>query len=488
MNMSDTISVIIPAYNGTRFLGEAIQSVLNQTYPHFELIVVDDVSTDDTADVVKRFDDPRITYVLHEENRGAIAARYTGSRVAKGEIIAFLDQDDLFHPEKLQAHVNFFTEHPEVGLTHNPRFDLNHSSSSIRRIFRPPEEVSLSDLVLGFPITPSDMVLRREWAVREDIWDDSFVTQGNEAIVNGGEYVFLGRLFLAGCKFANVERVLNYRRYHSGRVFGNLLLRCKSEVTCQDLILYDPRCPVKVFSLRNLAHMNTTFMFGYYALAQEETSLGQELMRKVVRLDPTVLRGAPSRFMRLLLSMCIDDENISHEMRLESVFDQLPEELELLSEQYHWAVTTGYLLKGSRAVIWDRPEDGKTYFERAKELDARINRSFQENLVDQLLSFEAEFGCKAAQDVLHNLMVYLLGLGDSSVLRSLKGLYWFGHAFQNYHKGNYDTVPRTVLKAIGNDLKYLGNRGALAIAVRSFLKSKSVTSHNHISSNLTGPT
>ena len=72
-----TVSVITPAYNGADHLGEAIQSVLDQTYPHSELIVVDDASTDETPEIVRRFDDPRLKYIVHKENRGPDVARHT---------------------------------------------------------------------------------------------------------------------------------------------------------------------------------------------------------------------------------------------------------------------------------------------------------------------------------------------------------------------------------------------------------------------------
>ena len=79
----------------------------------------------------------------------------------------------------------------------------------------PPSNLTLADLVLGFPLSPSDMVIRREWVTQGGSWDE-------EKNFNGGEITFVGRLFMAGCKFAKVERALNYRRYQSGRKFLNL--------------------------------------------------------------------------------------------------------------------------------------------------------------------------------------------------------------------------------------------------------------------------
>ena len=166
--ISEKVSVIIPAYNGEDFLGEAIQSVLDQTYQNFEIVIVDDVSTDRTSQIVQHFDDSRIRYILHPKNQGANIARNTGIRSSDGEIIAFLDQDDIFHSEKLNMHVTLLHENPEIGFTYNNRFNFMHSSTDIRDMWLPPSNLTLADLVLGFPLSPSDMVIRREWVTQED--------------------------------------------------------------------------------------------------------------------------------------------------------------------------------------------------------------------------------------------------------------------------------------------------------------------------------
>ena len=114
-----TCSVIIPTYNRAHLVDRAIQSVLNQTYQNFEFIVVDDGSTDNTEEVVKKFQekDKRIRYIKHERNKGASAARNTGIKAAKGEYIAFQDSDDEWLPEKLEKQMKVFeTAPPEVGV------------------------------------------------------------------------------------------------------------------------------------------------------------------------------------------------------------------------------------------------------------------------------------------------------------------------------------------------------------------------------------
>jgi GT2 family glycosyltransferase len=100
-----TVTVVVPTYNRADVLPRAIRSVLAQTFPSLECVVVDDASTDGTAAVVEAVDDPRLRYVCHERNRGGSAARNTGLAQARGTYVAFLDSDDEWHPEKLARQV-----------------------------------------------------------------------------------------------------------------------------------------------------------------------------------------------------------------------------------------------------------------------------------------------------------------------------------------------------------------------------------------------
>jgi len=110
------VSVIIPNYNYGRFLEESIGSALNQTYPNVEVIVVDDGSTDDSVDVANSFND-RIRFIS-QENAGVSAARNRGIAESRGEVIAFLDSDDVWLPEKLEKQMRILEKDPDVGLVH----------------------------------------------------------------------------------------------------------------------------------------------------------------------------------------------------------------------------------------------------------------------------------------------------------------------------------------------------------------------------------
>ena len=98
------VSVIIPTYQRSHLVGQAIESVLAQTYCDYEIIVVNDGSTDNTGEILAQYGDRIVA--IHQENRGLPAARHAGIRVAQGQYIAFLDDDDLWEPQKLEVPYN----------------------------------------------------------------------------------------------------------------------------------------------------------------------------------------------------------------------------------------------------------------------------------------------------------------------------------------------------------------------------------------------
>lgn len=110
-----TVSVVMPVFNRAHIVRDAIASVLSQTHQDFELLVVDDGSTDDTFRVVKGFSDSRIHCFRHGQNRGISAARNYGLREARGSLVSFLDSDDVWKPTKLQTDCDFLGRHPEAG-------------------------------------------------------------------------------------------------------------------------------------------------------------------------------------------------------------------------------------------------------------------------------------------------------------------------------------------------------------------------------------
>ena len=108
--MSDLVSVIMPSYNTSEYILDSIRSVQAQTYTNWELIIVDDCSTDDSVELIKSINDKRIILFQNEQNSGAAISRNKALREAKGKWIAFLDSDDIWTPEKLEKQIKFMKE------------------------------------------------------------------------------------------------------------------------------------------------------------------------------------------------------------------------------------------------------------------------------------------------------------------------------------------------------------------------------------------
>jgi hypothetical protein len=127
------VSVVIPTFNRAGLIHEAIKSVLNQSYRDFELIVIDNGSTDDTAIVVKSFPDNRIRYFYQQNSGSPVLPRNKGIKQASGKYIAFLDSDDLWLPDKLAAQVELLEKNPAVPLVFSDAYIINEQGATINR-------------------------------------------------------------------------------------------------------------------------------------------------------------------------------------------------------------------------------------------------------------------------------------------------------------------------------------------------------------------
>ena len=132
--MGTSVSVIIPTYNYGRFIKEAIDSVTTQTFGDFEIIVIDDGSTDNTLEVLSGINDPRLR-VITTDNGGIGAARNHGLDHAQGDYIAFLDADDVWMPKKLEIQLQIIQENPEVNFVFTNAVRFNESGIFERSIF-----------------------------------------------------------------------------------------------------------------------------------------------------------------------------------------------------------------------------------------------------------------------------------------------------------------------------------------------------------------
>lgn len=168
------ISVIIPTYNRSNRISRAIRSVLAQTFKDFEIIIVDDASNDNTEEIVKAFNDARIKYIRHQKNCGAAASRNTGIKMAKGDFIAFLDDDDEWIPEKLEKQIKIFQENESIlGVVYCGYVRIDEETQKIIDDWYPTNKGNVFKAVLsfGWMATPS-LLIKKECFEKCGLFDE----------------------------------------------------------------------------------------------------------------------------------------------------------------------------------------------------------------------------------------------------------------------------------------------------------------------------
>lgn len=174
----ELVSVIIPTYNRERCIISAVQSVLNQTYGNFEIIIVDDASTDHTIELLKEIKDTRVRIVCLEKNGGVARARNEGAGLAKGEYLAFEDSDDLWYENKLQLQMEYLREHPKVDMVYSP-FEVKSDKQSGVYPYDDPKSLCgdiYPRLLLQNTIGAPTMVIRRATFLSLGGFDTSYTS------------------------------------------------------------------------------------------------------------------------------------------------------------------------------------------------------------------------------------------------------------------------------------------------------------------------
>lgn len=213
------VSVIIPAYNCASFISEALESVFSQTFTDYEVIVVEDGSTDNTYEILEQYKEK--IHILQQENAGVAAARNKGITHSQGEFIAFLDADDVFSHNKLAAHMALFEQHPELDITISGWQIVDASGGAISAVspWQTNPILNLECAVLIKPARPSATVLRRK------IFEQ--VKQFDTTLSSGEDLDLLLRLLAAGVQASWLPEILINYRQHSDSLMtqGRQLLK-----------------------------------------------------------------------------------------------------------------------------------------------------------------------------------------------------------------------------------------------------------------------
>lgn len=204
------VSVVMPVYNEERYLALALDSILCQTFEDFELIVIDDASTDGTASILAEYQarDPRIRVLTNAENRGVAANLNVGLRLARGELIARMDGDDICLPERLRAQVEFLDAHPDHVLVGAACRTIDAEGRVRKTDIEATETWEFSWISLFRPPLVHASAMFRAWLVREK------GLYYNEQYRAAEDFDFWIRMLDYG-KAASVARPLIFHRKHS---------------------------------------------------------------------------------------------------------------------------------------------------------------------------------------------------------------------------------------------------------------------------------
>ena len=225
------ISVIIPVYNDERYIQQTIQSVLDQTFTDFELILVDDASTDKSVEIMKSFDDSRISVFVNDKNLGIVGSLNKAISLSRAAIIARLDHDDLCYPTRLEKQYAFLEAHPEIGLV----------GAGIQEIDSEGKKVGTPKIHLSEPY------LLKYWLHFEVLLSSPATTFRRSIIEKAGGFNPAAELaedydlytrFVKYCDLSNLSEPLVYKREHgknaSNKFHDDQVARhirtCESEV------------------------------------------------------------------------------------------------------------------------------------------------------------------------------------------------------------------------------------------------------------------
>jgi len=328
------ISVIIPAYNQALYISESIRSVLEQTYPEFELIVVDDGSTDETAQILTGIQDPRIC-VVRQPNSGLSAARNTGMRASSAPFITFLDADDYFLPDKLEILSNYLDEQSDIGLVVGRVRYIDESGNTIFESMKTPPKLVLPELLFENPICVSGILLRRKWV--------ESIGEFDESLRACEDWDLWLRLAYSGCRFAWVEHPVVAYRFHQGQMTRESERMRKAILSTLDKFFNQPELPEYLRTYKNTAYASGLVHAAAFEYLSNQPDKGQRDLNEAINLDSILKEKRYKRLVELLVGWSYDPRSTEPAGFLQRIISNPPPGQPGLVHQLRRAISDIYL-------------------------------------------------------------------------------------------------------------------------------------------------
>jgi hypothetical protein len=317
-------AVIIPAYNQSQYLSQAIQSVIDQTFTDWEAVIVDDGSTDDTRQVVHSFTDSRLRYI-YQENRGLSAARNTGIRSSTAPTLSFLDSDDMFLPEKLTLLLNALAQQPELGLVAGQAIPVNENNQRVGKIMDTPLPQQPERLLLGNPLHVGSVLLRRSWQEQAGFFD--------ERLRSYEDWDMWLRLGCLGCRMGYVDKPVSLYRFHTAQMTRIGTQMTTATFAVLDKLYADPELSAAWQELRDQAYSRAYLRAAAQAYLAGQYDYAKNCIQNALQLNPSLAED-DGQSLADTFSGWIDLPKTSQPLEfLEKIYDNLPESLQALQDR-----------------------------------------------------------------------------------------------------------------------------------------------------------
>lgn len=211
------VSVVMPAYNSGKFLKQAIESIINQSYTNFEYIIIDDGSTDNSLDIIKSYSDKRIRIILHTKNEGIVSSLNAGIIASKGKYIARMDADDVSSLDRLAEQVSYMEQNPKCGVVGSFVRLVDENNQLLYTVENPARNIAIKKFLLhNSCLAHGSVLIRKKDLIKAGLYDK------DEMVRHAEDYDLFTRMAVF-CNLANIPEYLYTRHEHKAsisRVYG----------------------------------------------------------------------------------------------------------------------------------------------------------------------------------------------------------------------------------------------------------------------------
>ena len=458
------VSVIIPTYNRASLLTETINSVLAQTYPAVEIIVVDDGSADNTAEVVAEYGD-RVTY-LQQENQGEAVARNYGIQMATGDYLTFLDDDDLIAPSKLEKQVRLLDSRPDIGIVYCRHSLIDESGRCLGQVGLLPEGDILPQLVLSDFIWAGAPLLRRECIEAVGVYDVTLPWQGKYA----EDWDMWLRLALAGYQCACVQELLGFYRLTRMGQTAHIDRSEVGNIAMLDKFFLRPNLPPAVVAVKNRVYAARYLWLSSRYYAAQQWAEAQRASTEAFRYQPDLL-VAPEEWLQT-----IEDQALSYRVAqplafVRDVFEHLPHQADKFRQEQN------RLLGRVQAQIALRLYHEGLVAEAQEQLRQALALAptllTEPSTLGKILSHQAlHLPVASSFQYVRFVLAHLpeVGLGLANLRPQILSQVSIARAFEAYMAHHYGAALAAAFTAVRYHPALLRKKGVISLIARSFLR------------------